>query len=345
MLTETFHTGRANGSPANGSPANGSPAGGRYRRMLPQVQDDAVFLADGGLETMLIFHDGIDLPHFASIDLLRRPGGEATVAGYFRRYAEIAQTTGVGFIFDSVTWRASPDWAARLGYTLEELADLNRRAVSMLHALAREFETRRSPMVVSGCVGPRGDGYVAGAAMSVAEAADYGRFQAELFAEAGADMLSAMTMTNAPEAAGYARAAAAAGLPSAISFTLETDARLPSGDSLGAAIDFVEQASGGAPAYYMVNCAHPTHFAAMLAEAVAAGAPWLARLRGVRANASTRSHAELDAAPDLDAGDPDTLGREYAALRERHRRFTVLGGCCGTDHRHVAAIARACIAA
>jgi S-methylmethionine-dependent homocysteine/selenocysteine methylase len=336
MLTEIFHaTSRASGE---------TPAGARWRHALPQLAD-RVFLTDGGLETTLIFHDGIDLPHFASIDLLRRPGGEAMVADYYRRYAAIAREAGVGFVLDSVSWRASPDWAPKLGYTLDELADLNRRAVAMLHPLARELETAASPMVVSGIIGPRGDGYVAGAAMTVDEAADYGRFQADLFAEAGADMVAAMTMTNAAEAAGYARAAAAAGLPSCISFTLETDARLPSGEGLGEAIGFVERESGGAPAYYMVNCAHPTHFDAMLAAAVDADAPWLAKLRGLRANASKRSHAELDSSTDLDAGDPDTLGREYAALRARHGRFTVLGGCCGTDHRHVAAIARSCLAA
>lgn len=336
MLTETFN--------ATSRPAGETPAGGRYRHALPQLAD-RMFLTDGGLETTLIFHDGIELPHFASIDLLRRPGGETMVAAYYRRYAEIARAAGVGFVLDSITWRASPDWAPKLGYTLDELADLNRRAVAMLHALARELETERSPMVVSGCVGPRGDGYVAGQAMTVAEAEAYSGFQARLFAEAGADMLSAMTMTNAAEAAGVARAAAAAGLPSAISFTLETDARLPSGENLGEAIAFVERESGGAPAYYMVNCAHPTHFDAMIAAAVEADAPWLAKLRGLRANASKRSHAELDASTDLDAGDPDVLGREYAALRRQHRRFTVLGGCCGTDHRHVAAIARTCLAA
>ncbi len=277
--------------------------------------------------------------------MLERPGGRAILEAYYRRYLEIARAVRAGFVLDSVTWRASPDWGDRLGYDRGRLAGLNRDAIAMLFPLREAFETPETPVVIGGCVGPRGDGYIAGTAMTVAEAEAYGRFQAEIFAAAGADMVAAMTMTNAAEAAGYARAAAAAGLPSCISFTLETDARLPSGESLAEAIARVDDESGGAPAYFMVNCAHPTHFAAMIDAAVDAGAPWLARLRGVRANASSRSHAELDAAPDLDAGDPEALGREYAALRGRHRGFTILGGCCGTDERHVAAIARACLAA
>jgi S-methylmethionine-dependent homocysteine/selenocysteine methylase len=335
MLTKMFDDTRA---------AAGRPAAPRWRHALPQLSDRP-FLSDGGLETTLIFHDGLELPYFASVTMLDRPGGPAILEAYYRRYLEIARAAGAGFVLDSVTWRASPDWGERLGYDRRRLAELNRAAIALLFPLRQAFETPATPVVVGGCVGPRGDGYVAGAAMTVAEAEDYGRFQAEIFAEAGADMVAAMTMTNAAEAAGYARAAAAADLPSCISFTLETDARLPSGEGLGEAIARVEDESGGAPAYYMVNCAHPTHFAAMIDAAAEAGAPWLARLRGVRANASTRSHAELDAAPDLDAGDPEALGRDYAALRRRHRGFTVLGGCCGTDDRHVAAIARACLAA
>jgi homocysteine S-methyltransferase len=336
MLTEIFNDTAGTTRDASGRP--------RHRHALPQLTGKP-FLSDGGLETTLIFHDGLELPYFASVTMLDRPGGREVLEAYYRRYLEIARDAGTGFILDSVTWRASPDWGAKLGYDLATLARLNREAVAMLHPLRDAFESEATPVVVGGVVGPRGDGYVAGAAMTVDEAMDYGRFQAERFAEAGADMVAAMTMTNAPEAAGYARAAAAAGLPSCISFTLETDARLPSGESLGEAIGLVERESGGAPAYYMVNCAHPTHFDAMIAEAVAAEAPWLEKLRGVRANASKRSHAELDAAPDLDAGDPEALGSEYAALRARHGRFTVIGGCCGTDHRHVAAIARSCLAA
>ena len=172
--------------------------------------------------------------------------------------------------------------------------------------------------------------------MSAAEAAAYHGLQARAFAEAGAQMMSAITMTYAEEAIGVARAAAAVGLPAVISFTVETDGHLPSGQTLGDAIAQVDDACQVAPAYYMVNCAHPTHFSSELDV----GAPWLARVHGVRANASRLSHAELDEATELDRGDIGELGALYAALASTVD-LCVVGGCCGTDHEHVATIANA----
>ncbi len=193
-------------------------------------------------------------------------------------------------------------------------------------------------MVLSGCIGPRGDGYNPDTAMSAAEAEDYHAEQIATFRDTEADMVSAITMTNVEEAIGIARAAAAAGMPSVISFTLETDGKLPTGQSLKDAILEVDRATGAAPAYFMINCAHPTHFAG----ALEAGEPWVKRIRGLRANASKMSHAELDASTQLDDGDPAVLGHEHADLVKQFPHITVLGGCCGTDHRHVAAIAHAC---
>ena len=307
----------------------------KYRNNLPQL-GDSVFLTDGGLETTLIFHEGLELPYFAAFDLLRTPKGRKTLEDYYAGYAGIARANGMGFIFESATWRASPDWAAKLGMSQAALDALNREAIAMLSDLRDRLETERSPMVISGCVGPRGDGYKVDTLMSAAEAEAYHGGAIRTYAESGADMITAITMTYADEASGVTRAAAAAGMPVAISFTVETDGRLPSGQTIGAAIEAVDAATLNGPAYYMINCAHPTHFT----DALADNAPWLSRLKGIRANASKRSHAELDAAPDLDAGNPVELGHDYAGLRARFgRRLNVLGGCCGTDHRHIEAIA------
>lgn len=303
---------------------------------LPQTQGK-LFLTDGGLETTLLFHDGIDLRCFASIDMLRKPGGREHLKRYFETYLAIAHLARSGFILESATWRASPDWAEPLGVSLDELDRLNREAIRMLHELRLEHETEATPIVISGCIGPRGDGYDPGAAMSAEAAEAYHGWQLRILAESGVDMIAAITMTNLPEAIGIARAARAAGLPVAISFTLETDGRLPTGEKLGAAIEAVDGATEGYPAYYMINCAHPTHFASTLAE----GGAWLSRIRGIRANASKRSHAELDEASELDCGDPDELGADYKLLLDRYPQINVIGGCCGTDHRHVDAMARA----
>jgi len=307
-----------------------------YRHHLPQL-DGGLFLTDAGIETTLIFLDGLDLPDFAAFDLLKDEAGTEALRRYFRQHATIARDNGAGFVFESATWRASLDWGERLGYTPDALAEANRKAIGLLVELRRELETWRSPMVISGCIGPRGDGYDPGNVMTPTEAEDYHAFQAQVFAETEADMATAITMTNAAEAIGLTRAARAVGLPVVISFTLETDGKLPTGQSLAEAIREVDAATGQGPAYYMVNCAHPTHFDHVLAHA-----PWMRRLRGIRANASRRSHAELDAAPDLDAGDPVELGRQYAAIRARFPWINVLGGCCGTDHRHIERICGAC---
>mgnify|MGYP001214720183 CR=1 FL=1 len=305
------------------------------RSYLPQLQG-GLFLTDGGIETTLIFLDGLELPYFAAFDLLKSPEGRERLRTYYRRHAEIAKKRGLGFILESATWRANPDWAAKLGYSLEDLKTANRQAIELLQEVREEFETPETPMVISGCIGPRGDGYDPGKAMTADEAEAYHAFQTRIFAEVGTDMVAAITMTNVPEAIGIVRAARSVDLPVAISFTVETDGRLPTGESLQEAVEAVDAATGSAAAYYMLNCAHPTHFEQRLEG------DWCGRLRGLRCNASKRSHAELDSAPDLDAGDPVELGRQYRDLRQRLPQLTVLGGCCGTDYRHIEQISLAC---
>jgi homocysteine S-methyltransferase len=305
-------------------------------RRLP-TPGGPLFLADGGLETTLIFHAGLDLPHFAAFTLLDDERGRAALRDYFAPYLAIARERGTGFLVDTVTWRASPDWGERLGYTRDALADVNRRAVAFAAEIAAAAERDGVPAAVNGVVGPRGDGYVAGEQMDADTAESYHADQVRGFADAGADVVTGVTMTYADEAIGIARAAQAAGLPVAISFTVETDGRLPNGEELGAAIERVDAATDRAPGWFMINCAHPSHFAAV----VEAGGPWRERIGGVRANASARSHAELDEAEDLDAGDPDDLAARHCALRDRLPALTVLGGCCGTDQRHIAALAAA----
>jgi S-methylmethionine-dependent homocysteine/selenocysteine methylase len=309
----------------------------KYRTRLPQLSD-LLFLTDGGMETTLIFQEGLDLPCFASFDLLKNAEGIEQVRRYYALYAAMARDAGLGFVLESPTWRANPDWAEKIGYSRERLADANRKAIDLMVETREKFETQRSPMPISGNIGPRGDGYVPGKLMSARQAEDYHSGQIAVFRDSAADFTSAFTINYVEEAIGIARAAKAAGMPVVISFTLETDGRLPTGQTLQEAIAQTDAETGAAPAYYMINCAHPTHFE----DALSAGEPWATRLRGLRANASTRSHAELDQATDLDIGDPADLGRRYAALRRKFRHITVLGGCCGTDHRHVQAICLAC---
>ena len=310
----------------------------KYRSKLPQLSD-RLFLTDGGLETTLIFHEGIELPYFASFDLMKSKTGVATLRAYYERYIAMAKENGLGFVLEAHTWRANRDWAAKLGYSRAQLADANRAAIELLADIRRKHETPRTPIVISGNIGPRGDGYKVENAMSAKEAADYHGEQIAVFRDSEADMVSAFTLNYVEEALGVVRAAQGANMPVVISFTVETDGRLPTGQTLKDAIEQVDRETAKAPAYYMLNCAHPTHFSGALRR----GEAWVSRLRGIRANASTRSHAELDAAPDLDIGNPAELGRHYRDLRARLPHVNVLGGCCGTDHRHVGEICLACV--
>jgi S-methylmethionine-dependent homocysteine/selenocysteine methylase len=308
-----------------------------YRRNLPQLNSATPFLADGGLETTLIYEYGVELPYFAAFDLLKDDVGTDVLRRYFSGYAEQAAALGVGAVLEAPTWRANPDWAARLGYDAAALADANRRGVGLLLEVRAAFARRGVPIVVSGNLGPRGDGYVADRRMTAGDAERYHAAQIETFAGTDADMVAAFTMNYVEEAIGIVRAAHAHAMPVAISFTVETDGRLPSGQALCDAIAETDDAANGGPAYYMINCAHPTHFAGVLRE----GSGWQHRIRGLRANASRLSHAELDSATELDAGDPDELGGHYAALRPLLPRLAVVGGCCGTGLRHVGAVCRA----
>jgi S-methylmethionine-dependent homocysteine/selenocysteine methylase len=300
---------------------------------LPQL--DRLFLTDAGLETDLIFNRGVELRSFAAITLLETADGRAELDRYFRQFLELAREAGTGLILETASWRASPDWAEPLGFDQSELDRLNRESVRIVQRLRDDYPD--VPIIISGCIGPRGDGYDPGKIMRADEADAYHLRQASTLAAAGADMLTALTMTNSNEAIGIARVAQRLGIPVAISFTVETNGALPTGQSLGEAIAEVDAATGGYPAYFMVNCAHPSHFQRQLLS----GGDWVGRIRGVRANASRCSHAELDMMTELDDGNPRELGEEYRALREKLPQLTVLGGCCGTDYRHIAAIAEA----
>jgi len=308
----------------------------RHRGHLPPC-DGTPFLTDGGIETTLIFHYGLDLPAFASFPLLASEGGRAALRRYFQSYTDLARRLELGLVLESPTWRASPSWASQLGFPVAELDAIQRRAIAMMEEFRGQMDAAGLPSLISGDIGPRGDGYVVSSLMSAEEAEAYHRPQVEAFATTEADLVSALTLNYVEEGLGIAKAARAAGMPVVLSFTVETDGRLPTGDTLQEAIERTDAATNGYPAYYMSNCAHPTHLLAGLG----APGPWRSRVAGVRANASALSHAELNDSTELDAGDPREFGRLHGRLREEFPSLCVIGGCCGTDERHVGA---ACLA-
>ena len=296
---------------------------------LPQLAGLPV-VTDGGLETDLIYHHDMDLPDFAAFVLVDDERGRDLLLRYYDDYVDIARRAGSAVQLETPTWRASADWGDRLGYSAADLRRVNRDSVALLHTV--RDRAGLDSFVISGCLGPRGDGYVAGEVVDPDDAAAYHTPQIEALAEAGADLVTVLTLTGTGEAIGIVRAARSAGMPVAVSFTVEQDGRLPDGTTLAAAIAEVD--GDGGPEYFMLNCAHPTH----MAPGLTGDASWASRIVGLRANASSLSHEELDAATDLDEGDPAELTAAQDALRPDLPNLALVGGCCGTDARHVAAM-------
>jgi homocysteine S-methyltransferase len=293
-------------------------------------------LTDAGLETVLVFDEGIELPQFASFPLLDTDEGRVALRRYYDSFLELAQDRGVPLVLSTPTWRANSDWGRLLGYDDEELAAVNRHAVEFVETVRADYDD----VVVEGCIGPRSDAYSPTLIMDADGAEAYHALQLRTLADTGCTQATAFTLTYVDEAVGIVRAATTAGLPVHVGFTVETDGRLPSGDSIETAILAVDHATDGAAESFMINCAHPTHFADALPEGDSRR-----RIRGLRANASTLSHAELDEAEELDSGDPNDLAARYVDLRRDLPELEVVGGCCGTDIRHVTAICDAWLAA
>ena len=307
------------------------------KRILPH-ESNSIFLTDGGLETTLIFENGHDLPEFAAFTLLNQKQGYGLLRDYYLPYIRVAQENGTGFLLESATYRASRAWGEKLGFDANDLRIVNQAAISILKELRNEFETESLKMVISGCIGPKGDGYRVDDTMTIKEAVEYHSEQILALKEAKVDLVSAYTMNYFNEAAGVVLAAKEIGIPVVISFTTEVDGRLPSGQDLGEAIEMIDRLSDNYPAYFMINCAHPTHFKNTLQK----GGKWVDRVRAIRANASSLSHSELDEMEELDSGDIAEFGQLYQELSHKFPKLNVFGGCCGTNHHHIDELAHRC---
>ena len=309
------------------------------RPLLPH-ETDRLFLTDGGTETWLIHKRGLELPYFSSFPLLKDPAATEHIRRYYRAFADIAIEHGTAFIFDSLTYRASRDWGDLIGYSADALAEANLQALDFYRDVATEAGLAPCDVVISGCIGPKGDAYEQHDDLTAEGAEEYHQAQTDTFKVGDADLVTALSLSSSAEAIGIVRAARSAGLPSAISFMIEKDHCLGSGESLRAAIETVDQATDSAAAYFMINCAHPFDFGPALADE-----KWVTRIQGIRANASKAEHSLLSTIDHLEEGDPDELAGEYASLHSRFPHMNVFGGCCGTDFAHVRQISSAIQAA
>jgi len=309
----------------------------KYRKNLPQLSDE-IFITVGGIETTLMFHKKVNLPYFASFDLLNSSQGQALLREEYQSYAAIAKKYKVSFILESATWRANADWGNKLDYSKEALAKSNMQAILLLNEIRDQFENESTKIVLAGCIGPRNDAYDAQQKMTVQEAEDYHKTQVITFAATNIDFITVGTLGYTAEAIGIVRAAKSQKLPIAISFTVEIDGKLPSGESLQEAIEKVDNATDKAPIYYMINCAHPNHFKHLFKHE-----RWHDRIYGIRANASAKSHAELNNSTHLDEGNPQELAKQYIELKHLLTHLNIIGGCCGTNKHHIEELCKAFI--
>ena len=290
----------------------------KSRHLLNDIGDQ-IFLTDGGMETVMVFHEGIDLPQFAAFTLLDSDIGRAALTRYYTGFLDEAAAQRAGFLLDTPTWRASAGWGQVMGLAPEQIDAINRAAVALVQGV--RAERPRQPILLNGVIGPHGDAYAPEQELSPEAAQNYHRRQVNVLAAAGVDLISAVTISSHGEAIGIAMAAEAVDQPVTLSFTVETDGRLINGMSLADAIHRTDDATDAAPLWYGINCAHPEHFRDIL------HGDWTARIGSVRANASRRSHAELDQSTELDDGDVAELAQQYHQLLHILPWLHVLGGC------------------
>ena len=302
--------------------------------MLPQ-QSGKLMTTAGGFETWMQYVDGFKLRHFCAFELLNDARGLGCLRDYHRKVVEAATANGFGVINEGLHYRSSRDWGELIGFSREALLEINVRGIEFYRDFAREYAGPDTPMLVGGVVGPRGDAYNIGRLPDAAEAEDYHSEQIRIFREAGADHVTAMTFSSVDEAIGVARAAKSVGIPVVISFLLARGGRLKGGETLEEAITRVDSATDDAPAYYMINCTHPTEF-----EPALTAGKWISRLGGFMPNAVAMETLDLCKLGHLEDGDPVELGAQMGALAQRFPHINVWGGCCGTDGRHIGEITR-----
>ncbi|CAF0861215.1 unnamed protein product [Adineta steineri] len=310
----------------------------KYRKQLPQLSNK-YFISNGGLETTLFYKEHVELPCFASFHLLNDESKYQWIKDFFIKFTTIAQKYELGLILDTNTWRASPDWMHKLGYSDQDMININRKAVELLSDIRNEYETEKCPIVINGCIGPRADGYNLTTIMSPEEAQKYHATQISIMSNTKADLITAFTIIYPEEAIGIVRAAKEVNMPIAISFSVETNGKLPTGQTIKEAIELVDKATENTPIYYMINCSHPISFEDILVP----GEAWVDRIHGIKGNASKKSHAELDQCKELDDGNPVEFGEHYRILVDKIKNLNILGGCCGTDQRHMEEVCKACL--
>jgi homocysteine S-methyltransferase len=302
---------------------------------LPPQSDDLIYLTEGGFETELMYLHGFELPCFAAFHLLDSTKGYQAVRDLYARVCDVAAAESTGLLLGWLNYRASPDWGAKLGLSPEALRAATLRSIAMLADLRKSYAGQVPHFAISDAIGPRGDAYGTGGAITEAEAEDYHSVQLETLKHSDVDVIWAATQNNVPEVIGMARAARALGLEIAVAWSLNAESRLSSGPTLAEAITRTDAAVPGVVAWHSLTCSHPLEFTPALTPG-----PWTDRLRCIRPNAAAMDKIALCKLGHLEDGDPVELGRQMGDVARRYPAMDIWGGCCGTDHRHLSEIVR-----
>ncbi len=305
--------------------------------VFPEQVPGLNYLTEGGTETEIMYKFGFDLPEFAVFPLLDDPRAVVELKGMYERYLDTAARHGFAALMGGFDYRASPDWAGKLGYSPEQLAELQLRAIAFLRDAAKPYNGQLPAVKFVGTLGPRGDAYEVNATITTDEAEEYHSVQMETLVQAGVDLVSALTFNSVDEAVGVARAAASFGLPLSMSFIIDHyTSRLQTGPTLKNAIETVDALAGDArPAFYGINCSHPLEFMPALEPG-----DWINRVRSLRPNAAMADKISLCTLGHLEEGNPAELGTLMGELARRYPHVDIWGGCCGTWDTHFEEIAR-----
>lgn len=268
-------------------------------------------------------------------ELMDSPDAVSALRDMYRRYLDVAAKYGFAAVLSGFDYRASPDWAEKLGYSPAGLREMQQKCIDFLRDVSHPYASQLPDLAIAGCVGPRGDAYALNRDIKAADAEGYHMTQMTTLKDCGVDLIWAATINNVPEAVGLSRAAAAVGLPVNLSFTLDSSHKLKSGPSLKEAIEATDaEAADARPDSYGINCSHPMEF-----EPALDPGDWTRRIRSLRPNAAKMDKVSLCKLGHIEEGDPEELGQQMGDLARRFPDIDIWGGCCGTWDKHFDRIA------
>lgn len=296
-------------------------------------------ITDGGIETRIMFETNLSMdPELQVAALVPDPDGAAALRSIYESYIKAAGEFGLPIVIGTPTFRASLNFARRAGHGGEEsVRELNVGAVRLLRQLREDSDHR--PIFIAGVIGPSGDAYTPGDALGAPEAAAYHRLQTEVLAEEGVEFLFAPTFPAVDEALGVAMAMGRSGLPYVVSFVLDTAGRVLDGTPLTAAIERIDNEALPPPLYYSISCVYPDVAARALEDAARDSKTLVGRIAELKANGSPLGTDELVRLDHIEATPPEPFAELLWSLHESHPVLRVIGGCCGTDDRHIRALA------